>query len=106
MDFRDIPSNREEQIRAWSIERAIQIHGSYQPVAEIIAAAVMVEAYVTSGDATSAITAAVEEGYNEGRFQVKEAVEEKFEKIDLTPLFKANGWVDPEHDTITKEDKG
>lgn len=96
IDFIDIRSGtKSEQIRAYSVERSIELVGIGGSAEAVICVSKMLEDYITTGEMPSnAITAAVEEGYGEGRFEVKEAVESWFDNVDLDDLFKARGWVD------------
>ena len=93
-DFADIrAASRDQQIRAWAIEESTEFLAStgcaYQ---DVIVLAKMIEDFVQHGDVTGVIQAAVEEGYAEGRFEVKEAVEQWFSNVDLDDLFQSKGW--------------
>lgn len=97
-DFSDVHAAlKDEQIRAWSVEQALDLIGRLPvhktvPYQDAITISKMIEDYVKNGDVTGVIQTAVEEGYSEGRFEVKEAVEEWFSNIDLTDLFATKGW--------------
>lgn len=94
-DFNDVTmANTDQRIRAWSVEQAIDFIGVEVPCEQVITFAKMIEDYVTNGDVTGVIHAAVEEGLSEGRFEVKEAAEAWFSNIDLDDLFKSRGWID------------
>lgn len=72
-DFADVhAANKTEQIRAFSVEQAVEFCRDQTAVgigaryADLISLSKMIEDYVTNGDTTSSIAAAVEEGYSEG----------------------------------------
>lgn len=93
-DFRDIgAATTDQQIRAWSVEQAIDalrmVPFAHQ---DVVTLAKVIEDYVSNGDVSGVIQSAVEEGYSEGRFEVKEAVEEWFSDVDLNDLFQTKGW--------------
>lgn len=105
MDFKEIATaSPVQQIRAWSIEKALEYSHShretYGTAESIITAAKMFEDYVMNGDVSPVITAAIEEGLIEGRFEVKEKVEEWFSDVALDDLFKVEGWVSPDKEKV------
>lgn len=98
-DFSDVQyAPKSEQVRAWSVEQAIEFHrdgtnvGVGMTFANLISLSKMIEDFVVNGDTTSSITSAVEEGVSEGRFEVKELVESWFSDVDLDDLFRTKGW--------------
>jgi hypothetical protein len=94
MDFGDIrTATKSEMIRAWAVEEAVAWAGSTNGQ-DLVCVAKMFEDYVTNGDVSGVIQTAVEEGYREGRFEVKQVAEEWFSNIDLDVLFKAKGGID------------
>lgn len=99
MDFSEIrTASRDQQIRAYSVEQStlfLRDHGMDPPYQDLINLSKMVEDYITHGDVFGVIQTAVEEGYSEGRLEVKEAVEEWFSNVDLDDLFKTKGWIKP-----------
>ena len=93
-DFSDVrAATKDQQIRAWAIEESTDFLTAtgcaYQ---DVIVLAKMIEDFVQHGDVTGVIQAAIEEGYSEGHFEVKEAVEQWFGNIDLNDLFQTKGW--------------
>lgn len=107
MDFTDIlGAKKEEQVRAWSVEQAIlALRNNYHdPHQEIITLSKMIEDFVTSGDVSGVIQAAVDEGYSEGRFQAKERIEDWY-NIDLDDLFKTLGWAKLEPESAETDDR-
>jgi hypothetical protein len=97
VDFEMIPRvDVKQTVRAWCVERSLEharhnYVGSFQ---DIISLSKMIEDYVTDGNVEGAIQKAVEEGYSEGRFQVKEVLEtEGFSQgLTLDKIFENNGW--------------
>lgn len=91
-----VTAGHDERVRAWSVERSIEILGPMTPGATVVSVAKIIEDYVRNGDVTNFITHAVQEGYQEGRFEVKEAIERECiaSPLDLDDLFKAKGWID------------
>jgi hypothetical protein len=100
-NFADVRlASKQEQIRAWSVEQSIDLlRDAPLPMQSIIEMSKMIEDYVTNGDISGVIQNAVEEGYSEGRFEVKAAVEEWFSNVDLDDLFRTKGW-------LAKEEEG
>lgn len=106
MDFGDIRSaSQGQQIRAWAIEQSIdhlRPQYAHEPSQNVISLAKMIEDFVSNGEVVGAIQAAVEEGYREGRFQAKEAVESVISvddgygnqvHLNLDSLFVSFGWM-------------
>lgn len=101
-DFSDVRlATKDEQIRAYSVEKAIEVLVHAAPSGqEVVNVSKMIEEYIRNGDVTSTIQYAVEEGYREGRFEAKEAVEEWLSndrlesgaRINLDQLFEIKGW--------------
>lgn len=93
-DFDDVKSaSKEERVRAWAVEQSVDVlRSELTPYQDVIVLAKMIEDYVVNGDVTGVIQAAVEEGYSEGRFEVKEEVERWFTNVDLYDLFASKGW--------------
>lgn len=98
-NFSDIHlANKNEQVRAWSVEQAIEFHrdgtsiGIGMTFTDLISLSKMIEDYITHGDVSNSITTAVDEGVREGRFEVKQEVEKWFANVDLDDLFRTKGW--------------
>lgn len=98
-DFRDVAAaSKAEQIRAFAVEQTIEFHrdqtslGVGFTTGDFLNMTKCIEDYIHHGDTGNSIISAIEEGYNEGRFQVKEAVEEWYTNVDLNDLFSSKGW--------------
>jgi hypothetical protein len=85
--------SKAELVRAFCVEKTLENAPLGTDGATIVNVSKMIEDFITNGDTSGTITTAVEEGYREGRFEVKEAVEEWFSNVDLKDLFVTKGWM-------------
>lgn len=103
----DFNATKDEALRGYAVERAIEVvyPGAHSSAQDVLNVAKMIEDYITTGEVTGTIQAAVEEGYSEGRLEVKQLIETEipvFDSygnetfLDLTALFVNKGWmIDP-----------
>lgn len=96
-------ANFDQQVRAYSIEKALNyLNNAFESGETLIIVAKLIEDYVVNGDLTSVVSSLVEEGLTEGRFEVKEAVEEWFSGVNLDDMFQVKGWSNPKQEGVVK----